>query len=118
MSIESKGLKMNEKKELSQKSRNRIFAGAWILISLQVMVLLGFVIDRQERDPAIEAFLRKPTPAAIGGTLGYLIGTNMLPLVALIAGLTLWRHGKTTENKTIIIASVAAIIVSSMLAIW
>jgi hypothetical protein len=91
---------------------------SWGMASLQVMALMGFVIDRQEREPAIESFLQQPTAASMGGTLGYLIGINILPIVTLIAGLTLWRHGKSTESKTIISAATIAIIIGSILIFW
>ena len=103
-------------KELSQKSRRNIYVGAWILIVIQVMALVGFIIDRQERDPAIEAFVQKPTSGNIGGTIGVLVGQNMLPIVALIAGLTLWRHGRGKESRAVIIAAIIGIFVGSMLA--
>jgi len=102
-------------KELSQKSRKRISVGAWFLIVLQVIALVGLVIDRQERDPAIESFLRQPTASATAGTIGYLIGMNIIPLVALIGGITLWRHDKSKESKTIIAVATIAIIASSVL---
>lgn len=105
-------------KELSQKCKKRIIVGAWLLIGLQVMALIGLVIDRQERDPAVESFLRRPTAAATGGAIGCLIGINILPIVTLIAGLTLRRHGKSTESKTIIGAAAIAIIVGSILVFW
>jgi len=108
-----KGHRMS--KELSQKSKNRILTLGWIFIVLQVMAFAGMAIDKQERDPSIEAFLQKPTTMAIAGTLGHLIGINALPLVALLAGLTLWRHDKNKESKALIIAGVVVIIASSIL---
>jgi len=102
-------------KELSQKSRRNIYVGAWILIVIQIMALVGWIIDTPERDPAIEALVQKPTSANIGGTIGVLIGCNMLAIVAMIAGLTLWRHGNDEKSKIIIIASIIAIFVGSML---
>jgi len=102
-------------KALSQESRNRISAGVWVLIVLQFMVLVELVINRRERDPAIESFLRQPTASATAGTIGYLIGMNIIPLVALIGGITLWRHDKSKESKTIIAVATIAIIASSVL---
>ena len=105
-------------KELSQKSRRNIYVGAWILIVIQVMALVGWIIDSPERDPAIEGFLQQPTSANIGGTIGVLIGCNMLAIVAMIAGLTLWRHGNDEKSRIIIKASIIAIFVGSFIAIF
>jgi hypothetical protein len=104
------------KKELSQKSRNRISTGSWVLIALQGMILVGLIIDKQERDPAIEALVQTPTTLAIAGTLGSLIGINALAIVALIGGLTLWRHDRNKESKIITILAIFALIFNSTLA--
>jgi len=103
-------------KELTQKSINRISVGAWILLSLQAVALVGMVVERQEREEAIEAFLQEPNSSAIGGTLGCLIGINVLPIVALLAGLVLWRYRKSDQSKRIIIAASIALVVSSFFA--
>jgi len=103
-------------KELSQKSINRLSVGAWIFLVLQALALVGMVVERQGRDEAIEAFLQEPKSSAIGGTLGYLIGINVLPIVALLAGLTLWRHRKSDQSKRIIVAACIALVVSSFFA--
>ena len=105
------------KKELSQKSRQRILVGAWILLILQAMALIGIVSGGDKLYPAVEVFLHRPTAAALGRALGHFVGINTLALVALIAGFTLWRHGKSKESKTIITASTIAIILSSILVI-
>ena len=104
------------REELSQKSKNRILTGAWVLIALQVLVLIGSIIDRQGHDPAIEALLQKPTTTAMVGTFGYLIGINALAIVLLIAGLTLWWHNENKEGKTIIALAIIALVINSMLA--
>lgn len=100
-------------KELSQKSRRNIYVGAWILIVVQIMVLVGSTGGSQQRDPTIESFLRHPTSGNIGLTIAYLIGWNMLAIGAMIAGLTLWRHGNDEKSRIIIIASIIAIFVGS-----
>ena len=105
-------------KELSQKSRNRILVGVWVLVGIQAMAVIGFAIDHEARDPAIEALRQEPTSgAAIGGTLGFLIGTNLPALVALMGGITLWRHDKSKQSKRIIIAASVALAAGSMFAL-
>ena len=104
------------KKEFSAKSKRNIYLGAWALIIIQFMALLGSTGDSQQRDPIIESFLQHPTSANIVLTIAFLIAWNMLAIVALIAGLALWRHDIKERGKTIIVAAIVAISLGIILA--
>jgi len=104
--------------ELSQESRKRILVGAWILIGLHFMALIGLVTDGQQYDPAIESFLSQSAIAAMEGPFDYLIKNNVLPVVAVAAGLILWKRFQSPEGRTIIGTGAMAVILGSISVIF
>lgn len=89
---------------------------AWILLVLNGLLVVGTLSNERVRDPAIQAFLTHPTPEAIGGTLGYLIGTNMFALPAFILSLVAWRYKKNRSGKVATIVSIVFMVVGTLLA--
>jgi hypothetical protein len=82
-------------KELSENRRTFISVAAWLFLGLQAFTLASVWLGAE--------------------TSPYdLIGVNILPVVVLLSGLTLWRHKKDTNGKILIAAGVFAILVSSM----
>ncbi len=103
--------------DLLQTSENRISAGAWILIGLQFLAIVGIVTDGQQYDPAIESFLSHSTIASMQGPFDFLVAKNILPVVAIAAGLILWKRNRNPHGETIISTGAISIILGSLFVI-
>jgi len=89
---------------------------AWVLLVLHGLMVVGNLNYKRLRDPAIEALLTNPTPEAIGGTIGYLIGTNILAIVACVLSLTAWLYRKNKNGKVATIVSIVLMVAATLLA--
>jgi len=89
---------------------------AWVLLVLHGLMVVGNLNYERFRDPAIEALLTHPTPEAIGGTIGYLIGTNMFAFSAFILSLVAWRYRKNRNGKVATIVSIVFMVAATLLA--
>ena len=105
-------------KDIFETSEKRISAGAWFLIGLQFLAIVGIVTDGQQYDPAIESFLSQSTIASMQGPFDFLVAKNILPVVAIGAALTLWKRNRDTHCERIISVGAISIILSSLLVIF
>jgi len=77
----------------------------WILIVLSVLVNVSIVQGPHQRNSYIEAFLNHPDSVSLGGTIGFIIGINLLTLPAMLFGIyTVLR--KNPKGKLLVIASI------------
>lgn len=84
----------------------------WVLIVLSVFALIGMLQEPRHRYPSIESFLNKPDSISLGGTLGAIIGSNILSLLALAFGVYAVIR-KNTKGKHLIIASIVVFCIIS-----
>lgn len=89
---------------------------AWILIVLHAISLWAILTEERYRDPSIEALLSQPSPEAIGGTIGYLIGMNMLAIAACVLSLTAWLYRKNRNGKVATIVSIVFMVAATLVA--
>jgi hypothetical protein len=89
---------------------------AWILIVLHALSLWVILTEDRYRDPSIEALLAQPSQGAIGGTIGYLIGINILSIAACVLSLTAWLYRKNKKGKVSTIFSIFLMITATLLA--
>jgi hypothetical protein len=101
--------------DILKTSEKRISVGAWVLIGLQFLALVGLVTDGQQYDPAIESFLSQSAIASMQGPFDFLVAKNILPVVAIAAGLTLWKRSNSSESRKIISTGAISIILGSIL---
>lgn len=88
---------------------------AWVLIVLRGLAFTGELYNHP-RGLSIEVLLSQPTPEAIGRTVGYLIGTNILAICAFILSLVAWLHKKNRNGKVATIVSIVFIAAATLLA--
>lgn len=84
----------------------------WVLIVLSVVATIGILQGKQQRDPSIEAFLTHPNSSSLGGTIGVIIGTNILTLPAMIFGIYAALR-KNPKGKFLVITSIILFVVIS-----
>ena len=77
----------------------------WVFIALSVLALVGLLNQTLHRDRSIESFLNRPDGISIAGTLGVIIGTNILNILPLCFGIYAAIR-KNRQGKFLIIASV------------
>ncbi len=89
-----------------------LIAIGWVLIVLSVIALVGIVQGPHHRDPSVEAFLKHPDSLSLASTIGFLIGSNTLSLLALGFGIYAVVR-KNRKGKTLVITSTVALLVMS-----
>jgi hypothetical protein len=77
----------------------------WILIVLSVLATIGMIQGSRQRDPSIEAFLNHPDSLSLGGTIGVIIGTNLLTIPAILFGIYAVLR-KNPKGKRLVITSI------------
>ncbi len=77
----------------------------WVLIVLSVLATIGMIRESHQRDPSIEAFLNHPDSLSLGGTIGIIIGTNLLTIPAMLFGIYAALR-KNPKGKPLVITSI------------
>ena len=96
----------------SKRGRAWIVIG-WILISLQILVVVGAIGEDRSRDRLIEGILHSPTPEGMCLVVAFLVGWNSPSIAALLCGVALLRR-KKEKGKAIVIAAIVILILSSL----
>jgi len=84
----------------------------WTLIVLSGLTLVVFLTQPHHRDRSIESLLNQPDSISIAGTLGLIIGTNIINLFPLFFGIYAAIR-KNQQGKFLIIASVVLFCIHS-----
>jgi len=79
----------------------------WILIVFSALATVSMVLGPHQRDSHIEAFLNHPdiSSLVLSGTIGYIIGSNMLTLPAMLFGIYAVLR-KNPKGKLLVITSI------------
>lgn len=85
----------------------------WILISLQILAVVGALGEDRSRDRLIEGILHSPTPEGMCLVVAFLVGCNLASIAALLCGVALLRR-KKEKGKAIVIAAIVTLILSSL----
>ncbi len=96
---------LQEEKAMIKTHGKFLIPIGWILIALSVLVTIGMVQGSHQRDPSIEAFLNHPDSPSLGGTIGVIIGTNLLTLPAMLFGIYAMLR-KNAKGKPLAITSI------------
>ena len=99
--------------EISFQSKQRISIGAWVLIGLQFMAILGIITDGRGSEPALGSHLVDYAAVTSVSAFDYFVGNNIFPIAAIVAGWTLWKQYKCSEGRAIIGTGAVAIIIGS-----
>lgn len=94
----------NEKVKIKTPGKLLVLIG-WILIVLTVLATIGMIQGVRQRDSSIEAFLNHPDILSLGGTIGFIIGSNILTLPALLFGIYAVLR-KNPKGKPLVITSI------------
>jgi len=89
-----------------------LIAFGWVLIVLSALAFIGMINEPNHKDPSIEAFLKHPGTMSLVGTIGFLIGSNILLLFALGFGIYA-SVKKNRKGKPLIITSIIALLIMS-----
>jgi hypothetical protein len=84
----------------------------WVLIVLSALAFIGIISKPNHKDPSIEAFLKHPDSLSLAGTIGFIIGLNILLLFALGFGIYA-SIKKNRKGKPLIIISIIALLIIS-----
>jgi len=84
----------------------------WVLIVLSAIAFIGIITEPSHKDPSIETFLKHPDSLSLAGTIGFLIGSNTLLLVALGFGIYAFVK-KNRKGKPLVITSIIALLIMS-----
>lgn len=84
----------------------------WVLIVLSALAFIGIITESNHKDPSIEAFLKHPDSLSSAGTIGFLIGSNILLLFALGFGIYAFVK-KNRKGKPLVITSIIAMLIMS-----
>jgi len=86
----------------------------WVLIVLSVMALVGIILGPHHKDPSIETFMNHPDSLSLAGTIGFLVGSNALSLIALGFGIYAVAR-KNRKGKPLIVTSIIAVLIMSVI---
>jgi len=98
------------------KKGNVLVIIASSLLASQFMAFIGILSEGRYKDPFTESLFSHPTPGAMGGTIGFLIGINILAIIALILSLIAWLNKKNSSGKLTTIICIALIAFQTILA--
>ena len=94
---------MTEIKKTKSPARWAIVVSG-ILLAISLVAVLGLLTDPPPRDYAISNLLSKPSISALGGTIGLIIGSNILTIPALVLGIYA-KQKNNPKGKTVVLIS-------------
>lgn len=104
---------MTEKETKKKTPGSILIPIGWILIALSILPLVVMLQNPHHRDPSIESFMNSPDSLSLAGTIGFIIGSNILSLFALALGIYVVLR-KNPRGKPLIFASVVIFIIISV----
>lgn len=86
----------------------------WVVFALALLAAIGqWVGPNHRRDSSIEAMIQHGDSNAIAGSIGFLVGSNLLGIVAAILGLTVFFLSKRTGGRSLVILSLVTIVINT-----
>jgi len=87
-----------------------LVCGAWTLLVIQILAIVGYLIHGHVRDSSIDAFLLAPSSPSMAASFGILIGTTLPGITALTGGLSLCMRTNSRRGKGLsLLASLAVV---------
>lgn len=92
---------------------------AWALITVNAMVAFGnlrLLKGGQQRDPSADSLMHGGGVHALAGTIGFLIGINVLLIAALVLGVYMVRSKEDSRGMRIVWVTLLCMLINAILA--
>jgi len=90
-----------------------LLIATWVLVGISVAMLVGFFVGDHQRDRSITELLYHPSILALGGSIGVLLGVNVVTIPAVICGSIAWRLRRDEYAKWATIVALVMLLATS-----